>query len=231
MKFFLFYSRREVNNKGISLLELIIAVSIIAILVGAIVPQYIKFVNKSRKATDLTNADTIARAFERVIINNPEFYELYAPKKPNGALEVNVDEQVAGERGYKVYALLSSENFGMFSGTTYQNSPKNSEGKNIYEALNDELGIQQVDTATAQSWQRSGNGRFKNDIMVPQYKITKQTPHPYAREGKVHTEVDRWRICKNAKTGQLEIWAADGSKAGGWPCFRLWPVPCDAYAE
>lgn len=221
----------KVNNKGITLLEIIIAIAIMAILVGAIVPQYIKFVDKSRKATDIENADTIAKAFQRVIVSNPEFYNFYSKKKPDGCLTIRVDEQTAGEGSYQIYALFSSEDYGMFSGTTYQNSPKNSEGLNIYEAINEELGIQQVDTATAQKWQRERRGNFKNNIMVPQYKIKKQTPHPYASDGKVHTEVDRWRICKNANTGQLEIWAADGSKAGGWPCFRLWPVPCDAYAE
>ena len=232
------------ENKGISLLELIIAMAIMAALVGVLVPQYIKFVNRGKKTADMENAEVIAKAFQRVMLSDSGFYNLYEapesneakrgkPGKPKDSLSIRVDPQAEGESSYIVYAMLSSENFGMFSGTTYNrgNSPKNKDGLNIYEALNEELGIQQVDTATAQRWQSAGVGNFKNNIMEPQYKIKKQTPHPYASDGKVHSDVDRWRVCKNAETGQLEIWAADGSKAGGWPCFRVWPVPNDVYVK
>lgn len=231
MRCILFTRWRKLNNKGISLLELIIAITIIAVLVGVLVPQYVKFVNKSRRSTDLTNAETIAKAFERVLINNPEFYEFYS--KPNIGTRRQVGRgkeipaQVAGERDYTMYALISSENFGIFSGTAFKGNPKNSEGKDIYEALNEELGIQHANTDEVQKWQsgRKAN-EFKNDIMVPKYKIK---PNFDARRG----YVDRWRICKRAD-GQLEIWTAENSirgDGGGYPCYRVWPVPCDAYAE
>lgn len=230
MRFSLFTSRRKLNNKGVSLLELIIAISIIAILVGVLVPQYLKFVNKARRSTDLANAEKIAKAFERVLINNPEFYEFYS--KPNIGTRRQVGrgkeipEQVAGESNYTMYALISSENFGIFSGGAFKGNPKNSKGQDIYEALNDELGIDYADTNTVQRWQRNGGATKKNEIMVPRYKIK---PSFDARRG----YVDRWRICKRAD-GQLEIWTAENSisgDGGGFPCYRLWPVPCDAYAE
>lgn len=230
MRFSLFTSRRKLNNKGVSLLELIIAISIIAILVGVLVPQYLKFVNKARRSTDLANAEKIAKAFERVLINNPEFYEFYS--KPNIGTRRQVGrgkeipEQVAGESNYTMYALISSENFGIFSGGAFKGNPKNSKGQDIYEALNDELGIDYADTNTVQRWQRNGGATKKNEIMVPRYKIK---PSFDARRG----YVDRWRICKRAD-GQLEIWTAENSVSGdggGFPCYRLWPVPCDAYAE
>ena len=230
MRFFLFKSRRKLNNKGISLLEIIIAITIMAVLVGVLVPQYMKFLNKSRRSTDLTNAETIAKAFERVLINNPEFYEFY--QKPNigtrrrVGYRKEIPTQVAGESDYTMYALISSENFGIFSGNAFKGNPKNSEGKDIYEALNEELGIDYADTNTVQKWQREGVGKKKNDIMVPRYKIK---PNFDARRG----YVDRWRICKRAD-GQLEIWTAENSisgDGGGFPCYRLWPVPCDAYTE
>ena len=40
------------NNKGFTLLELIIVVAIMAILVGFLIPQYTKFVDKSRRTND-----------------------------------------------------------------------------------------------------------------------------------------------------------------------------------
>lgn len=137
-----------------------------------------------------------------------------------------IPEQVAGESNYTMYALISSENFGIFSGSAFKGNPKNSEGQDIYEALNEELGIDYADTNTVQRWQRNGGATKKNEIMVPRYKIK---PSFDARRG----YVDRWRICKRAD-GQLEIWTAENSisgDGGGFPCYRLWPVPCDAYAE
>ena len=229
------YRYMKVNNKGITLLELIIVVAIMGALIGVILPQYLKYVDKSKKALDLKNAETIAKAFELVLLNNPEFYEMYDKAKGTGAdygIKVNnLPEQVAGEGKTSIIAFITSEDFGFFSGTGSIASVKNGEGKTIYEALNDELGIKYVDMKTAQKWQKNKSlGEHQNDIMVPKYKIKRQGAHP-GGGGRQFSNVDRWRICKNAKTGQLEIWAADGSQWGGYPCFRVWPVPNDAYTN
>lgn len=58
------------NNKGFSLVELIIVIAIMAALVAVLAPQYIKYIEKSRKAADentiaeLSNAIKIAAADE-----------------------------------------------------------------------------------------------------------------------------------------------------------------------
>jgi len=50
------------NNKGFSLVELIIVIAIMAILAGALAPALIKYINKSRRSADVSNADTIRTA-------------------------------------------------------------------------------------------------------------------------------------------------------------------------
>ena len=50
------------NNKGFSLVELIIVIAIMAILVGVIAPQLIKYIEKSRQAADVQLCDTVKTA-------------------------------------------------------------------------------------------------------------------------------------------------------------------------
>ena len=50
------------NNKGFTLVELIIVVAIIAVLSAVIAPQYIKYVEKSKIATDMDVAAAVEQA-------------------------------------------------------------------------------------------------------------------------------------------------------------------------
>ncbi len=50
---------KKLNNKGFSLVELIIVIAIMAILVGVLAPQFIKYVEQSRRSTDIQTATEI----------------------------------------------------------------------------------------------------------------------------------------------------------------------------
>ena len=63
------------NNKGFSLIELIIVIAIMAVLLVILVPSYLKYVERSRVATDLTNARKIVSALQ-IYAADPNVEEL-----------------------------------------------------------------------------------------------------------------------------------------------------------
>ena len=54
----------KLNNKGFSLVELIIVIAIMAVLIGVLAPQYLKYVEKSRVSTDRDNVTSIESALQ-----------------------------------------------------------------------------------------------------------------------------------------------------------------------
>ncbi len=53
---------KKINNKGFTLIELIVVIAIIAILAGILAPQYTQYLERSRESNDLQSATNLLRA-------------------------------------------------------------------------------------------------------------------------------------------------------------------------
>ena len=61
--------QKGMGNKGFSLVELIIVIAIMAILVGVLAPQLLKYVERSRQAKDTQAVDTVHTAIVTAMLD------------------------------------------------------------------------------------------------------------------------------------------------------------------
>lgn len=111
-----FFNKKDENNKGFTLVELVVVIAILAILVGLLVPQYTKYVDKARKSSDASNLANMVRAVE------------IAAADPNGTLKP--------ETGIKI--TITKDN------KTSVTSAKNKD--NVEAAIKNTMGEDALDT-------------------------------------------------------------------------------------
>jgi type IV pilus assembly protein PilA len=80
---------KKMNNKGFSLVELIIVIAIMAILAGAIAPALIRYIDKSRKSNDVTSCKAIKTAVETAL-GNESIYEFLTNNGTGGLTTIEI---------------------------------------------------------------------------------------------------------------------------------------------
>ncbi len=218
------------SNGGFSLLELVIVIAIMAVLITVLTPNFLKYVYKSQKNTDMVNAQKIGQAFLTALVEFPDAnrtYETYASFSKPVSATVNGHKET-----YSVYGIMTNKpddhNYnGAFWGTMSQFIDRSDGSPGLYTYVNNTLGISRYNTLK------------QNAIMIPRYSVrcdlTGEEEGDAWRCGR--GSIDRWRICKRVfpdGTSRVEVWAANNDKSGdggGYPIYRVWPEPDDVYTK
>ena len=82
---------KKENNKGFSLIELIVVVAIMAVLVGILAPAYLRYVEKTRTQTCYWNMDNVVREVQLHAFSDPEFLEALTAEAVDGEVLDYID--------------------------------------------------------------------------------------------------------------------------------------------
>ena len=203
---------RKLNNKGFSLVELIIVIAIMAILVAIVVPNFIGYLDKARKARDLEMARVLGTALERVLALDDPALKNWQAVGTKGKHEVEyelIDPQTGAK--YRVYNMFewtltqkgditggASANFRNGKLRDAHRNGSNGGGAGLYADL----------------WNAYVDELAQYDINIFYRKYS----------------ICQYRIVKRADNGNPEVWVCgieksteDGEGRGVHMYYRLWP--------
>ena len=109
---------KKKNNKGFSLIELIIAIAILIILTGMLAPQFMKYIEKSRLAKDMQTLDTVYTAVQGAIADEEAYQDLakgmatggkLANLKSDGGMDLSAVMADGANFSNELYSLLGKD--------------------------------------------------------------------------------------------------------------------------
>ena len=101
--------RENSKNSGVTLIELIIVIAIMAVLCGLLIPQYFGYLNKSKKASDIASAKKLSEIIHAGLVDYPDANKALQNYRNNG-VKRRVTVTVGGvPQSYDVYLLMVNE--------------------------------------------------------------------------------------------------------------------------
>lgn len=102
------------NNKGFSLVELIIVIAIMAILVGVMAPQLIKYIEKTNVSSDTQLCDSVKTAIttammDPAVISNSSNGISSLSNADTGAAVSSIDDSTDGTVGKEISIILGMD--------------------------------------------------------------------------------------------------------------------------
>lgn len=103
-------TNKKLNNKGFSLVELIIVMAIMAVLIGVLAPQYLRYVERSRVSVDTDLASGLHTAMTTAMLDPANAAATDLPARPTAQTAVPVGNPAAGGFWADVMATMGVTN-------------------------------------------------------------------------------------------------------------------------
>lgn len=230
----------EKNNRGFSLVELIIVIAIMAILSAVIVPAIIRYIDKSRKAMDVQTAQVIYEAVELAMTSgnddayngwdvcvtkykNITSYGGYAFGNAKGYGKQGATARAADEYNMRPVAWCRGVNMHNWQNTFFKSTLDNQNGATEQRAFTDEM-------LYCMAQERAQGGSTSNRNYDGETDLgfkTKFNKGIKGLDGAYH-QPECWIIYRREDNGNPEIWI--GYKSGAVrPLCRIYPDPAPDY--
>lgn len=202
------------QNKGFSLVELIIVIAIIAIITAAVVPQIIRYIDKARKQKDVETASVIYEAAALALASTDDSVrDAWERKTGKDTFTVTTNGET-----YELEVIAWARG-------SFQYDKNNGEFKNSWNGTANEYLWDYVEEFKANLGQKLGRKyTTKNEVTPFKYRKTKD---PYG----VHSQyADSWILYRRTDDFQIEVWIGyKENSADGYgtnivkPYYRLYP--------
>ncbi len=202
---------RSADNKGFTLVELIIVIGIMSLLVAIIVPDFLQYLDKARKVRDMEMARVLGTALERCIAVDPNVcgeWEIIDEKGKGG--QSHVEYTVTDHTG-KTYTITNVFEFTL---TRKGDITNKAYEKNYRDGV--------LRNARKQVTQKG------QDILWDEYVDELATTEITIMYRKY--SIGQFKVAKSLENGRVEVWVcpiapgSDGEgKGNGWVYYRLYP--------
>lgn len=132
--------QRTLNNKGFSLIELIVVIAIMAILVGAMAPQVTKYIEKSRKSADVQALGTLYTAVLTELLD-PDV----TTKPKTGDISIGADGKASGGTNPVTSGVLKTMGISNISNFQLKSNAYSKGGNTITVTVNEGDGSVKID--------------------------------------------------------------------------------------
>ena len=224
------HNLRKLNNKGFSLVELIIVIAIMAILVAIVVPNFLGYLDKARKARDLEMARVLGEALQRAIImDEGALKDWNSVPKAGQEVRYEVVDPQTGKK-YYVYNMLE------WTLTRKGDIVKRDDGKADYSGHFRNGMLRDAHRVTSSTERKklgltgsddgNGAGRYGNLWVAYIDELAQYDINIFYRK----YNIAQYRIVKRADNGEPEVWVCalennteDGEGRDIHMYYRLWP--------
>ncbi len=196
------------NNKGFSLVELLIVIAIMVILVALLIPNLLQYINKTRKEVDISNSEAIGEVFAFALVDpiepgNQALYD-YVEKSRNYTFP--------DDHSYRILAILDA---GYVEKEFF-----------LIDGIVDSETQQQITAQLQDVWQGLLYLKFTTDIYLDQWVICCD------EDMKIYVFVgggcnnNRYYLCTDNNGYDYYVRGAESFKQ-----YMLWPEVCQGYTD